>query len=361
MNRQPVALLLLACVLGLGSGCRPLSLEDARRLAEFASWTGDNRVSIHEKKTKDLWRKAKVVFGSFPETSRQAAVYLRRYDVEPGFRRSKLDVLKELKVLAEREPDLNKEFTLSELAFHEATIDHQMGRKEKAKLWYLASVYHAYRYLFSPDFDSFRNAYAPEFRMTVEYYNRSLESLLRLLNQEDALQPGVDRLLAVDQWSVTCRIELEGPWRKDEFEKIEFANDFEIRGISNKHRSEGLGVPLIAVRKQDTQSSNVDKYYPTGLALPVTAFLRFSDASCRVGTQSVQNITCAIELHDSLRNQNVLVGNRQAPLESDITTPLVYFLQNPLMSTKVMETLGFLQGDLLEEVAGLYMLEPYDP
>lgn len=345
----------------VSAGCFRLSLDDARRIAEVASWTGDNRVSIREKGTDDLWAKAKIVFGYVPQPSKRAQLYLTRYDVAPNFRRSKLESLKQLKILAEQEPDLNKEFTLSELAFHEATIDHKMGRNEKAKLWYLASVYHAYRYLFSPNFDGHRNAYAPEFRMVVDYYNQSLENLLRILNKDGGLKPNVDRQLNVDGWTVNFRIHLRGPWQADEFVKFEFANDFEIKGIANKHRTEGLGVPLIAVRKRDESRSAIDKYYPTGLALPVTAFLRFSDASCQVGTAEVQNVQCAIEFHDSLRSRNILVGNRHAPLESDITTPLAYFLQNPLVSTKVLETLGLLQGDLLDDVAGLYMLEPYDP
>ena len=343
------------------SGCSRLSIDDARRLAQVASWTGHYRVSIDEKSNTDLWKKAKIVFGYGPEPSEQARVYLRRYDVEPNFKRTKLEALRQLKLLAEKEPDLNKEFTLSELAFHEATVNHQMGRREKAKLWYLASVYHAYRYLFSPDFDNYRNAYAPEFRMVVDYYNGSLENFLKILKQEDGLNGGEQRQLKIDNWTINYAVQFRGPWAQDEFEKFEFANSFEIDGIGNKHRTEGLGVPLIGVRKKDIKQSGVDRYYPDGLALPVTAFLRFSEGSCRVGSQDVHNVQCAIELHDSLQHGNVVVGNRPAPLESDITTPLAYFLQNPLVSTKVMDTLGLLQTDLLDDVAGLYMLEPYDP
>lgn len=340
-----------------------MSLQDAQRLANFAKWTGDNKISLREKKTSDLWERAKIVFGHGPKTSEQANVYLRRYDVLPNFSRTKLESLKELKLLAEKEPTLDKEFTLSELAFHEASIADTMGRKEKAKLWYLASVYHAYRYLFSPNFNSYRNAYSPEFRMTVDYYNQSLENLLRILNKEDGLRPNVTRDLNVDGWNVAFQIKLNGPWKAEDFDKIEFANDFEIKGVGNKHRTEGLGVPLIAARKQKTGTggSLAEKYYPTGLAFPITAFLRFSEESCEVGSQNVNNVNCMIELHDSLRNKNVVVRNRTAPLESDITTPLAYFLQNPLVSTAVLETVGLLDGKLLDDLAGLYMLEPYDP
>lgn len=339
-----------------------MSLQDAQRLANFAKWTGDNKISLREKKTSALWERAKIVFGQGPQTSEQADVYLRRYDVLPNFSRTKLDSLKQLKLLAEKEPTLDKEFALSELAFNEASVADTMGRKEKAKLWYLASVYHAYRYLFSPNFNSHRNAYSPEFRMTVDYYNQSLENLLRILNKEDGLRPNVTRDLNIDGWNVAFQIRLNGPWKAEDFDKIEFANDFEIKGVGNKHRTEGLGVPLIAARKQKHKTvSPAEKYYPTGLAFPITAFLRFSEESCEIGTQNVNNVHCIIEMHDSLSNKNVVVRNRAAPLESDITTPLAYFLQNPLVSTKVLETVGLLDGKLLDNLAGLYMLEPYDP
>ena len=82
----------------LFAGCFRLSLDDAKKLAEVASWTGDNRVSIREKSNDDLWQKAKIVFGYGPEPSEQAKLYLTRYDVEPNFRRTKLESLKQLKI-----------------------------------------------------------------------------------------------------------------------------------------------------------------------------------------------------------------------------------------------------------------------
>ena len=87
------------CALILGSlgtltGCSPLSIDDARRLAEVASWTGQYRVSVEEKDNQALWRKAKIVFGYGPGPSDRARIYLRRYDVEPNFKRTKLEAFK---------------------------------------------------------------------------------------------------------------------------------------------------------------------------------------------------------------------------------------------------------------------------
>ena len=82
-----------------------MSLQDAQRLANFAKWTGDNKISLREKKTSELWERAKIIFGQGPQTSEQADVYLRRYDVLPNFSRTKLDSLKQLKLLAEKRTD----------------------------------------------------------------------------------------------------------------------------------------------------------------------------------------------------------------------------------------------------------------
>ena len=261
------------------TACRPINLQDAQRIAAFSNWTGHNRVNLRERKRHVSWENAKLLFGIGPEISEQATLYLKRYDVTPTLGRTKLDALQQLQVLAESEPSLDKEFTLSELALIEARAAQNMGRAEKSKLWYLNSVYHAYRYLFSPQFNHYRNAYSPEFRMTVDYYNRSMEGLLRILNKEDGLKPNVVRILNIEQWHVTFQIQLKGPWAEEDFEKFEFSSDYEVTGVGNQYRTEGLGVPLIAVRTRSLNQSPADKYYPDGLTIPITAFLRFNDGS----------------------------------------------------------------------------------
>ena len=38
---------------------------------------------------------------------------------------------------------------------------------------------------------------------------------------------------------------------------------------------------------------------------------------------------CVLELHDPLVGKDILVDGRREPLETDLTTPLAYFLDNP--------------------------------
>jgi len=134
---------------------------------------------------------------------------------------------------------------------------------------------------------------------------------------------------------------LTADWKGEEIEKFKFAADYEIKGLQNEYKQSGLGVPLIAVRKQGLNRSLAEKYYPPGLCFPVTAFLR------PVGDESSQNghLHAVLELYDSTIVTHTSVGNVMVPLESDLTTPLAYFLSNPRLNN--LSTIGLLWPDQL--------------
>jgi len=68
-----------------------------------------------------------------------------------------------------------------------------------------------------------------------------------------------------------------------------------------------------------------------------------------------------LELYDSLAQSAIEVAGRRVPLESDLSTPLAYFLNQPQFQDSQLSTLGLLNPGEAEELQGLYMLEPYDP
>ncbi len=66
-------------------------------------------------------------------------------------------------------------------------------------------------------------------------------------------------------------------------------------------------------------------------------------------------------------SETVVAGHR-VPLESDLTTPLAYFLSRPEMNLESFATKGLLRPETLLEihpgvrpVVGLYMVQPYEP
>ena len=55
------------------------------------------------------------------------------------------------------------------------------------------------------------------------------------------------------------------------------------------------------------------------------------------------------------------VGDRLVPLQTDLSTPLAYFLNAPEFSDTYLATLGLIDAQASRSIKGLYMLEPYDP
>jgi pimeloyl-ACP methyl ester carboxylesterase len=73
-------------------------------------------------------------------------------------------------------------------------------------------------------------------------------------------------------------------------------------------------------------------------------------------------MACSLELHDPLVARVTQVGLRPVPLETDLTTPLAYFLDTPEISrVSQLATMGLLNPNQLSPRAGLFMVEPYDP
>jgi pimeloyl-ACP methyl ester carboxylesterase len=72
-------------------------------------------------------------------------------------------------------------------------------------------------------------------------------------------------------------------------------------------------------------------------------------------------LRCVIELHDSLSNNHLEVNQRLVPLETDLSIPLGYFLDNPHLNTDKIATLGLRRPEEAKGFEGIYMLEPFDP
>ena len=55
------------------------------------------------------------------------------------------------------------------------------------------------------------------------------------------------------------------------------------------------------------------------------------------------------------------MAGRRVPLETDLSTPIAYLLNQPEFREQDLATAGFLNPGKAEEAKGLYLLEPYDP
>jgi pimeloyl-ACP methyl ester carboxylesterase len=299
---------------------------------------------------------------SGPQPSPRTMQLLRVCNLADGLGGDPRALLERLQRLTDREPSADKVYALSELAYLGGKKTEPQDPRAAMDL-YGAAVLHAYAYLFDDRFAATRNCYDSQFRGACDLYNGALESALRIISKNRELVPGTSQTIhtAAGTWDITCVLR-GGNWQPQDFERFEFVSDYEMRGLKNLYLTHGLGVPLIAVRRSYASEPAAARYYPSDLSFPVTAFLRPVPLGGEVGRN--QGL---LELYDPLVTTDTRVGHLHVPLESDLTTPLAYFLSKVPLET--LATVGLLQPEKLLDprpgrqttIKGLYMVQPYEP
>jgi pimeloyl-ACP methyl ester carboxylesterase len=314
-------------------------------------------VRMREVPENPLARPLKLLSPNGPQPTPRTMLLARRYNLEDDLKRHSGRVLARLHEIHKQEPSTDKLYSLSELAYLAAKRAEPISRQRALELHGLAMV-NGYNYLFDERFGRFRNPYDPEFRGACDLYNGALESALRIVNKRGGLVPGSTHTIRNANQTVEATVVLCGRgWRPEDFAGFRFVSDYEIRGLQNQYHSYGLGVPLIAIRKRHDPPAPEEKYYPPGMSFPVTAFLRVLPDR----VQGTSHHLAHLELHDPLNAVDINVDGRQVPLESDLTTPLAYALNQKELRDLDSSTAGLLNPAKTKKLQGLYMLEPYQP
>ncbi len=303
-----------------------------------------------------------------PQPTERTVQLLRRYDLPEEIDHDTGQLKNQLRQLNEQEPAAEKVYALTELAYiHGHRFESDMDVR-KALDEYGEAVASAYMYLLDSQFDWERNPYDPQFRRACDLYNGALEQVLRILKERGELRPGHSYKVASDRKTYDVKVVLRGNWQAEDFGRFEFVSDYEIDGLTNHYRTFGLGVPLIAIRRPhdddgDDKKDVAGKYYPPQLAFPVTALLRVvtDDETRSQGEEGTASSRCVLELYDPMVTPNIIVAGRRVPLETDLSTPLAYFLDQPAYDAKQIATIGLLRPDTAQQMRGVYMVEPYDP
>ncbi|MGD9721520.1 MAG: hypothetical protein AB7O59_06470 [Pirellulales bacterium] len=294
---------------------------------------------------------------SGPQPTARTMLLVRRYDLEDELDRHSTELLPKLYEINRQEPSADKLYSLAELAYLAAKRSEPINRQRALELHGLAMV-NGYQYLFDERFGRFRNPYDPEFRGACDLYNGALESALRIINRRGGLVPGSTHTIKTANQTVEATIVLRGPrWRAEDFAGFRFVSDYDVQGLQNHYHNYGMGVPLIAIRKEHEPPGPEEKFYPPGMSFPVTAFLRVLPDRAPGTSHHV----AYLELHDPLNTAEISVDGRRVPLESDLTTPLAYALNQDDLRNLDSSTVGLLNVAQTKKLQGLYMLEPYQP
>jgi pimeloyl-ACP methyl ester carboxylesterase len=346
-----------------------------------AGCASSNRVTLRTVPQNPLVDELQLASYYGPRPTKRTEQLLRVHNLTYKPRTDPRGLIKRLQEFNNYEPRADRVYAMSELSYL-GGLEAQRVDKQVALDLFGASVLYSYQYLFDDRYKSTRNPYDPQYRGVCDLYNSALESGLRIICTSKELKPETSKTIhtAAGTWDITCKLR-GSQWRPEDFARFEFVSDFEMKGLTNHYLVHGLGVPLIAVRPNNNKDEPVSaKYYPRDLSFPVTAFLRPSPNEDPRAGQDMSHQQCVLEIFDPLTTPETVVGHHLVPLESDLTTPLAYFLSNPELDAlatagllkpesllqpenllKPAEAMFNLRQDKKDAVMGLYMVQPYEP
>lgn len=345
-NRKFAVGLLAALCLVLLSGCRTTSYIQKRNMRE-----------------NPLTASLALVSNRGPHESQRTSQLLERFDLSDEYKKDPNAALLSLRSQDETSQASERLYAVAELAYIQGQQAKDRGQAVEALTYFRRALSSSYAYLFSPAVAANRNPYDPQFRGACDLYNEALEDTLRLLHADGHLQPGKTYQLSSGDKHFTIKTRLDDQWDKQdfaEFDHFEFASDYEIKTLNNRHTTYGLGVPLIAVRQASDSTAPMEKYYPDMLSFACTALLQCSWTG-PIGPDGQPEPQCELVFYNPMRRSRAEFADRTVPLETDITTPLAFFLDNKQFHDKDIATLGLLKPNKVMNQQGLFMLEAYDP
>jgi pimeloyl-ACP methyl ester carboxylesterase len=239
-------------------------------------------------------------------------------------------------------------------AFDDARRLEFWSRDEAARRYFAAMAF-AYELMVQNLAGSSETAVDPQRSAARSIYNRSLERFLRLAGDRRFL-PNESWRANLAQAGISIAIRRDGAvWSPERFDELRFASDFVVRGMPHFYGSDGVGVPLIAVRRPTLAEldnrQGPDRFYPYWEVYPVTAVLRFDLPRIDRGRAS-------LELHDTLRATHADLGGATVDLAADLTTPVAYHFARGKLG--ILEKTSLFNPGKVTRQSGLHMLHPYE-
>jgi pimeloyl-ACP methyl ester carboxylesterase len=348
-ERDPVSIrrprLALILLLALPAGCSPdIGVRRSSQADALSSW----RLSKFENQG----------------LSQRTCQTLRRLNLDGLLPRHADVVNDKLLECALHDPLSDYLFALAEINYSLAQQAENRDDALSLTRYYLCAGY-AYHFLFYSRDDTLpdglgaeahrgTNTFDPRHRLACDLYNAGLAKCIRAAQRIGRLDPRHKLQLVTRTGDFTLSVDHYGfAWKTEEFGPLLFCADYEVIGLDNHYHTFGLGVPLIGMRAESDKPAPGYANYPRDVSFPVTAFFRFESnladlAACQSGR---------LELYDPLRIQNVQVAGQAVALETDLTTPLAFFMDKTHFVLAGLE--GFFRADSAIDKAGIYLFEPY--
>src|SRR3990170_4120642 len=240
-------------------------------------------------------------------------------------------------------------FALAEMAFL-----HAQASGERA--YFLASAAYAYAFLFPDDQSQgpilvwAYGPFDPRVRIAADLYNRALAEGLVSPKAPPEADPRPREVLltpgrhALPVGELDIEVDPAGfKWAGFTLDHFVPSANLEVRGLRNRYRLPGLGVPLAASLSDAGDDAGArrltDARIPPRLKGPVTALLRLEGARRAVAEGRLRG---TLSVYTSDETAAVTIAGREVPLEYEPTAALAYTLEGaPVWD---FEMAGFLSG-----------------
>jgi pimeloyl-ACP methyl ester carboxylesterase len=214
-------------------------------------------------------------------------------------------------------------FALAEISLFHAQRDDSAPH-------YLASALYAYAYLFPDDARAAPDPLDPRTRMACDMYNRALAKALGNATDDYVTPRSGTFALPFGELQIQFD-ERDLVWHRYRLVELSPMGELEVRGIRNRYRTAGIGVPLAARPAPIDGSYEADDLIGPHARVPVTAVLRLDRPERQLARQSLQG---TLEVHATVEQQAITIDGRTVPLEAERTAVLA----SSLAASRVWKT-----------------------
>ena len=235
---------------------------------------------------------------------------------------------------------------LAELQYARAIETEQPGD-------FLAAAISAYLFLFCDELRPAPDPYDPRFRLACDIHNRALA---RALMGESGTISLSDRMFETRLGQVEIEASRPGfPWSEDVFGQFLPADIFQVRGLRERVRTPGLGVPLIAIRNPaSTSGQRTAEHMGADAKLSATAVLELEGG---LDALRARHMRASLKLYLATDTPRISLSGHEVPLERDLTVALAYTLESSRLWGFWLW--GFLGGSRAHYSPGVFLVQPY--
>jgi pimeloyl-ACP methyl ester carboxylesterase len=188
------------------------------------------------------------------------------------------------------------------------------------------------------------------------FYDRAVRGVVSYLKSNYWKTDSREAIIGVGARKYTVHLdEGENVEAANEYDSLEVASSVSLEGLSNRYRTQGIGVPVTGCRRR-RDSSPQEQYLPKfGTCIPLTAILKFNSESCTGDFCEVK-----LELLNSYGTGSIQHAGKTVPLAADLTAPFARVIEKTGMGGWDGLFGALSGGDDILMNTGFYTLEPYN-